>query len=426
VKHYPCWAEADPLSQPFEGCGELPPGPVDVAIVGAGYTGLSAARHLARIGASVVVVERERVGAGASSRNGGQVLTGLKLDPHALIARFGASRAGELFAMSLDAIAFLEEVIAADAIECGYERTGHVQAASKPAHFDGFRREQEVLAEAFGHSVRLVDRAQQHEEVGSERYFGLLVDERSAGLNPASYVRGLGLGAVRSGAVVVERCRARRIARSGRGWTVATERGDVDAGDVLIATDAYTDGAAPFLQRRFVPVGSYMIATERLPGGLAAALLPRRRMVFDSRHFLHYFRLSADDRLLFGGRAEFSQPTEASTRRAAASLRVGMLRVFPQLRGIAIEYAWSGRVAFTRDQMPHAGRIEGLYYAGGYCGHGVAMATYLGATIARRMAGEPIEHPLFDDRFAPIPLYNGSPWFLPLAGAYYRFKDLVE
>jgi len=149
-------------------------------------------------------------------------------------------------------------------------------------------------------------------------------------------------------------------------------------------------------------------------------------MAFDSRHFLHYFRLTADNRLLFGGRAEFSGPTLESATRATAILRRAMTGMFPDLATTPVEYAWSGHVAFTRDQMPRAGLMDGAFYAGGYAGHGIALATYLGGLIARRIAGEQLEHPLFDDHFAPIPLYHGRPWFLPLVGLYYRFRDLID
>jgi glycine/D-amino acid oxidase-like deaminating enzyme len=195
---------------------------------------------------------------------------------------------------------------------------------------------------------------------------------------------------------------------------------------VLFATNGYTDHAAPALHRRLVPIGSYIVATAPLTADQAASILPRRRMAFDSKHFLHYFRVTADRRLLFGGRAEFSQPDSATTRRAADLLHRELETVFPQVAGVGIDYAWGGAVAFTRDQMPRAGILEGLYYAGGYCGHGIAMATYLGELIARRMAGEPIEHPLFDDDFQPIPMYSGTPWFLPVVGAYYRIRDLFD
>ena len=207
---------------------------------------------------------------------------------------------------------------------------------------------------------------------------------------------------------------------------MSTTNGEIEAGDVLMATNGYTDGASPALQRRFIPIGSYIIATEPLAEPQWSALLPRRRMAFDSKHFLYYFRVMPDRRLLFGGRAEFGRPDAETTRRAAAILHRGMTTVFPQLAGVRIDYAWGGNVAFTRDQMPRAGRLDGVYYAGGYCGHGVAMAAYLGEQIARRIAGEPIDHPLFDDHFPAIPLYAGDPWFLPLAGAYYHVKDWLQ
>ena len=399
-------------------------GPVDIAIVGAGYTGLTAAWQLTRAGATVVVIEQEQVGWGASSRNAGQVLTGLRVGPATLIARFGEAGARALFADSLAAIEGLEALVAGEKIDCEYSRTGHVQAASKPAHFDAFREEQALLGRVFGHAVTVVPRADQRAEVGSDRYHGLLVDERSGALNPAKYVRGLAAAAARGGAVIREGTRVTRTLRAGTRWRLATTTGEIDAGDVLLATDAYTDAAAPALRRRLVPVGSHVIATAVL-GSRAAGILPRHRMAFDSKHFLHYFRLTSDNRLLFGGRAEFRE-ADAHPGRAAAILERDMAAVFPQLAGIGIDYSWSGNVAFTIDEMPRAGRLEGLWYAGGYGGHGIAMATHLGSLIARRMAGEPIEHPFFDDKFRPIPLYSGRPWFLPILGAYYAIRDLIE
>ena len=434
LKPYPYWWDSFGVRFGSEDFARRPrlaepteiPGRVDAAIVGAGYTGLAAARETARRGGSVVVLERERVGWGASSRNGGQVLTGLKLDPAALVARFGKSRARQLFDASLESIEGLERLIAEEAIDCEYEHTGHVQAACKPSHFNGFRVEQALLASVFNHRVELVPASDQQCEINSTAYCGLMVDERSGALDPARFVEGLAAAARQAGAVIAEGTRVTHLKREKARWVVTTDRGTIDAGDIVVATNGYTDEAAAWLRRRLIPIGSYIIVTEPLPPADAAALLPKRRMAFDARHFLHFFRVTRDHRLLFGGRAEFARPTADTTRRCAEILRQEMVRIFPALAPLRVDYAWSGNVAFTRDQLPHAGRSDGAYYAGGYCGHGIAMATHLGALVARLLAGEAIEHPLLGQEFPAIPLYRGRPWFLPLVGAYYRLKDWLE
>ncbi len=427
MKEYPYWW--DTVSGSFESqipnpeSRDPPPARVDVAIVGAGYTGLAAARQLAKAGASVVVFDRGSVGCGASSRNGGQVLTGLRLDAATLVSRYGEGRARILYEVANASMAALERLVADERIDCDLQRVGHVAAAAKPSHFNAFRDEQALLARTFDHRVELVPRAEQRREIGSDAYHGLLVDERSLAINPARYVLGLADAARRAGAQIAAHTAVERVERHGSRWKLTMADGTIDAGDVLAATNGYTTPAFPALRRRIVPVGSYIIATESLGPDVCDRILPKHRMAFDSKYFLHYFRVTADHRLLFGGRAEFSQPGAESTRRAARILRDGLRRVFPELGGAAIDYAWGGSAAFTRDEMPRAGRLDGTYFAGGYGGHGIALATHLGGLIARRIAGEPIEHPLFDDRFAPIPLYRGTPWFLPLVGAYYTVKD---
>ena len=399
---------------------------VDVAVIGSGYTGLSAARQLARAGASVVVLERETIGWGASSRNGGQVLTGLKLGAAELLRKFWRERARALYAASLASIEYVEQVIAEENIECDYGRVGHLEAAYKPAHFDHFKRAQELLAREFDHPVRLVERREQASELGSNFYHGVLVDERSAGLHPAKYVRGLALAASRAGAELHEKTPALRVERNAAGFNVVTSRGSFTAKDVLVASNGYTDAAAPALRRRVIPIGSNIIATGPLREDVAARLLPKRRVVFDSKNFLYYFRLSDDNRLLFGGRAQFTPSTPYSTRQSALILRRGMVEVFPELRDVEVEYAWSGNVGFTRDRFPHAGRLDGVHYALGYCGHGVALATYLGAVMADAILGQGDRNPFHDLRFDAIPLYAGEPWFLPLAGMWYQFLDWIQ
>jgi glycine/D-amino acid oxidase-like deaminating enzyme len=429
LKEYPYWCDVPPGPEDLKRRTETSlPARADVAIVGGGYTGLSAARELARRGASVVVLERERVGSGASGRNAGQVLTGLRLPPSTLLARFGPARARQLFDISLEAIATLESIVRDEALQCDYERTGHLEAASKPSHFDVLLEQQAILESVFHHSVRVIPRADQQSEIGTSRYFGVMVDERSAAIDPARYVRQLAAAAWRSSAIIVEDAEVTALARHGAGWRVSTSRAVMEAGEILVATNGYTSRTTAWLQRRFVPIGSYVVTTASLHEDRALTLLPMRRMAFDSKHFLHYFRLTRDFRLLFGGRAEFTIPTSQTIRRSARILQQDMTSIFPSLASVPIEYAWGGRVAFTRNQLPHAGRFKGAHYAGGYCGHGIAMATYLGRLTARRMAGEAFEHPFFDDddSYPAIPFYRGTPWFLPLAGAYYKLKDWVR
>jgi glycine/D-amino acid oxidase-like deaminating enzyme len=402
------------------------PSSVDVLVIGAGYTGLSAGRRLALSGASVLVVDAGAVGSGASSRNGGQVLTGLRVEPTRLVKTYGAIRARELFDAAMLALEHLEALIAQERIACDYGSVGHIQAAWKPAHFRAFRDEQELLARVFDHHVRVVDRSDQRAEIGSDAYYGLLVDDRSGALNPARYVAGLAAAAAKHGAKVFGGIRVERVDRHSAAWTVRTSAGDVSARDVLVATNGYTGAVTQEIRRRLVPVGSYVVATEPLSALQAAALLPRRRMAFDSKHFLYYFRVTGDHRLLFGGRAELTTPNEQSVRRAADILRRGIATVFPDLARVPIAYAWGGNVAFARDEMPHAGAIGGLHFAGGYAGHGIALATELGDVIGQRIAGAAVDHPLLGIECPTIPFYRGNPWFLPLAGTYYKVLDWMS
>ncbi|HEY7413294.1 MAG TPA: FAD-binding oxidoreductase [Vicinamibacteria bacterium] len=398
---------------------------VDVAVVGGGYTGLSAARTLARGGARVVVLEEESIGWGASSRNGGQVLTGLKAGPAALLARYGRTRARALFAASLQAIAFLESVIGEEGIDCGHHRCGHLHAAFKRGHVAFLQHEAELLERDFDHPVQVLGQAALGDELASPLYHGALVDERSGALHPARYVRGLAAAAERAGADLRPFTGVRAVHRAPGGFRLETAGGALRARDVLVATNGYTGAVAPALRRRVVPVGSYIVATAPLGRARAEALLPKRRVVFDSKHFLFYFRLSDDDRLLFGGRAQFTPATAASTRRAAGILRRGMLQVFPDLADVPLEFAWSGNVCFTPDMLPRHGVLDGVHHALGYSGHGVALATWLGHVEALAILGRPADSPFAELPFRALPLYGGRPWFLPAAGLWYRLRDWV-
>lgn len=404
---------------------EPPGGKVDVAVIGSGITGLAAARTLAKQGATVAVLEAQTLGWGASSRNGGMVLTGLRLGVDTLLARYGRERARRLFAASLDAIDTLEQLIDEERIECDFARTGHLEVASKPAHFAHFAQVAELSAREFDHPVRPVAPAELRSEIGSARYCGGIVDEMSAGINPARYVAGLARAAQRAGAVLYDHTPVEQIEPAGAAFRIITGRGVLQAGNVFVATGGYTGRVTPALQKKVFPVGSHIIVTEPLTAALAHELSPRNRMMFDSKNFLYYFRLTPDRRLLFGGRAAYAPETPATVGERTSVSRRGLLEVYPQLRDAAIEYTWGGVVDVSFDRMPHAGQLGGLYYALGYAGHGVALATYLGGMMAESICGQTVDNPFATLPFpgAPLGLYNGRPWFLPLVERWYRFVD---
>jgi glycine/D-amino acid oxidase-like deaminating enzyme len=421
----------DTVTMPAGSRGPVP-ARVDVAILGAGYTGLSAARALAVAGARVAVLEAQSIGWGASSRNGGMVLTGLKLRIETLTARYGLAVTKRLYAASLAAIDYLEQVITTERIECDFTRCGHLEVASKPSHFEAAARAVDVVARVCDHQLRVIPKLELESEIGSTAYFGGIVDDMSGGLNPARFVAGLGRAALDAGAAVHDGARVGRISpaseRGSAGFRLSTTRGPVFARDVMVATSGYTGAATPALRRKIIPIGSFIIATEPLQPSVARSVSPRHRMIFDSKHYLHYYRLTPDNRLLFGGRAAFFPETAGTIQRSATILDREVRAIFPQIRSARVQYAWGGTLDFCFDTMPHLGRIDGLYYAVGYAGHGVAMATYLGAQVAALIGGAPPQTPFGEIDFpgAPLGLYNGRPWFLPLAGAYYRVRDWVS
>lgn len=409
----------------------LPPS-ADVAVIGAGFTGLSAALSLAKRGAKVVVLEAETVGWGASSRNGGMVLTGLKLGVNKLISMYGRELTRRMYAATLETIDVVERLTTEENIACDFARCGHLEVACKPAHFDDYARQVEVIAREFNHRLRVVPREQLRSEIGSNIYYGGMVDEISAGVNPAKYVAGLGVASMRAGARICERARVLNIQRETRngsiGFKINTSRGTTFVSNVLVGTSGYTGAATPALRRKIIPIGSFIITTEVLTEALARELSPRNRQIYDSKNFIYYYRLTPDNRMLFGGRAAFFPETDKTVRKSAEILRRGMIDVYPQLRDTKVEYVWGGTLDFCFDIMPHAGQIDGVYFALGYAGHGVAMATYQGQKMAEWIAEGKTDNPFAEIPFpgAPLGLYNGKPWFLPFAGAYYKMLDWVS
>lgn len=396
------------------------PDVADVVVIGGGYTGVNAARELARAGATVTLLEAETLGFGASTRNGGIVHPGYKWGPEALIERYGQETGRALYHETLDAYELVKRLIADEAIDCEFRETGYVELAYGPSHVEDLHAAIASLA-LVGGEASFVPRERLREEIGSDAYYGGLVVENAGLLHPGKYFAGLAAAADAAGADLHEGVRATSIRRQADGrFVVETSRGAIVAKDVVVGTNGYTDGVVPALRRRIIPIGSYIIATEPLPDDLARDLSPKGRAFFDTKNFLYYWHVSQDRRMIFGGRASFL-PT--SVDRTAAILHRGLLEVHPQLAGYRVEYAWGGNVGFTFDRMPHAGRRDGVTYAMGCCGTGVALMTSLGTAVGRWIAGG--EAPaLARLKFPLVPApYEGRPWFLPFAGEWFRLQD---
>lgn len=413
------------VRQPDFDQGYLPE-KADVIVIGAGLTGLSAAITLAKQKIRVVILEENSAGWGASSRNGGMVLTGMKLGVETLIKKYGMERARRMFTLSLDALNTVETLVEEEKINCSFSRCGHFEAAWKPSHFESYANSAEVLEKDFGHKVKLFSKDQQRQEIGSDLYYGGMVDEISAGINPAQFVLGLSIAAVNHKALIMEHTRAIEVEKNGTDYIVHTNKGKIRTEKIIFGTSGYSGSVFSYLQKRIAPIGSYIIATSPLPKELAAEIIPNRRMIFDSKHYLYYFRLTPDDRLLFGGRAVFKSETPAAIDQSAPILRRSMLEVFPQLREIPVDYVWGGSLDFAVDSMPHTGQVNGLYYSVGYAGHGVAFAVQLGTMVGNKVLGMKVDDPLEKLSFPKYPFNFGKSSYMPLAGIYYKFLDLVS
>jgi len=417
-KATPYWWEAAP---PTEVAPSDVPDRADVAIVGAGYCGLSAALELRRHGLSVAVLEASRIGHAASSLNGGMVSGSLKLSHEELARTFGAERATALLEEGARCLPFLEELVTREGLACHYRRTGRFVGAHCPTAYAALGTKAKTIATLTGAGAWLLPREQQHTEIGSDYYFGGMVAEASGALHPALYHRALADAARRAGATIVEHAEATAITPR----SVSTRRGRIEAREVFVATNGYTGAITPWLRRRLIPLGSYIIATEPLPPETIRRLIPHGRMIVDTNRVLSYYRASPDGtRILYGGRASFRH---ATAEQAAPTLHAMMTRVWPELATTRVTHAWTGNVAFTFDHVPHMGVHEGVHYAAGCQGSGVAMATYLGYQVALKLAGKQVTPCAFDGLpFPTRPTYTGNPWFLPIVGSYYRMRDWLE
>jgi glycine/D-amino acid oxidase-like deaminating enzyme len=405
-----------------ERCAASLPAKVDVLVIGSGYTGLMAARETAKAGRSTLVLDAEAAGFGCSSRNGGQVSTSIKPTAGELSGRLNREIAYGIRREGLDALEYIGHLVASENLACDWEVSGRFHAAHNPRQYDALGKSLAAQPKELSSPYFMVPKAEQAKEIDSPFYHGGAVHTKHAALHPGKYHLELLRIAETAGAQVIAYCPVLGIEKDGAGFAVTTALGKVAARDVIVATNGYTGPLTPWHRRRVIPIGSYIIATEELPLEVTGRLLPTNRMISDTRKLVFYYRLSPDKRrILFGGRVAYM---ENDPKVSAPRLHYWMSLVFPELKSTKVTHSWMGYVAYTFDTLPHIGKQDGLYYAMGYCGSGVSLATYFGMKIGQQVLGKAEgRSPLDNVPFQTRPLYAGNPWFLAPSILYYRIKD---
>ena len=420
----PLWTDQFPRPNNLV-TSDNPSSDTDIAIIGSGYTGLCAARILRKNGASVTVFERNTIGWGASSRNGGMATPGLKQGIQKIYKMYGSKLAHEFWKASVDAIDLIEEIVDEHSIDCDWQRNGHASLATKPSHAPRLKEYGSWLEKKFGHVQNYISKNQIRDEIGSDAYHGALTDEISGGLHASKYVYGLATTVSNLGVQLCEHTDVLDIEKNDSNYfRLITSKGDVRAKKVIIATNGYTDRLVPRLKPLIFPVGSYIVVTEPLSEDLQNIISPKKRMYYDSKWFLNYFRLTPDGRMLWGGRNDLS--TDLDLDDSAKRLTRELYSILPDLRDIPITHTWTGKLGITFDLMPHIGEKNGIYYAFGYGGHGLSIATYLGTEIGLLLSGKKDRSPFMEISHQTMFFYRNRPWFIPFAARYFRFLDWVS
>jgi len=411
----------DRVPRPVLPQAELPAG-VDVLVIGSGYTGLAAALQTARGGRDTLVLDAEDAGWGCSTRNGGQISTSIKPGYEELARRHGAQKAFQIIKDGQNSLAWAGEFIAAEKIDCDFRITGRYHAAHTPAEYEALAHRVRNQPKRLEVDVHMVPRAEQRSELGSDSYFGGAVYTQHASVDPARFHQGMLERVLAAGVRVFGHCPATAIRRQSGGFQVDTPRGTIAARNVVVATNGYTSKLTPWLQRRVIPIGSYVIATEPLPPETMARLMPRGRIASDTRKVVYYYRPAPDgQRILFGGRVSLN---ETDPLVSGPLLHAAMTGIFPELAQTRISHSWCGFVAYSFDELMHVGEHDGLHYAMGYCGSGAGMAGYLGTRLGQQVLGRAEGKTSFDElTFQTRPFYTGNPWFLAPSIMYYQWRD---
>ncbi len=422
MQFVPYWQDGEVTILP-EPTGD-PSGHYNVAIIGAGLTGLGAARKLAKDGAQVIVLEAGTVGHGASGRNGGHLNNGLAHSFTAACARFGEKTAVSMYRAFDEGIDTIERIIAKESITCNFRRSGKLKLASKPHHMAAIAHDFEAVNRLVDPDTALLSRDDLRGEIGSDAFHGAMLQDKSAMMHMGRFVNGIATAAARYGANIHQHMPVTACVSIPCGHRLTVPQGEITASKVLLATGAYTTPQFSWFRRRIVPVGSFVIATRPLSEQEVAMTLPGDRTCVTSMNIGNYFRLSPDRRLIFGGRARFSTRSDQdSDAKSGAVLRRAMVDIFPHLAGVEIDYCWGGLVDMTKDRYPRAGQVDGIYYAMGYSGHGAQIATHMGEIMADCMMGRDRNNPWTTLPWNAIPGHFGKPWFLPLVGTYFKLKD---
>jgi len=414
------WQAAPPQSFHIDSWPER----ADVVIIGGGYTGFGAAIPLARAGLDVVILERDQIGSGASTRNGGITSGNLRLSFNDLAKRFGAHKATAFYQEAKAARADLVQFIISEKIDCDLQQCGRLVGALRQESLDSMKRDAERLTKLFDIDATVYDRASLPDYIDTSRYFGGMMRDDIGGIHPAKLLAGMCKIARSASVKIATKTKVVKVSQQSTSspttqFRVETSRGVIHAGHVISATNAYTDAGQPWLHRRLVPVISEMIATEELGENMVRSLMPGLNMYGEALQLGHYYRPSPDGkRILLGGRRMSSDPAKARKR-----LVGGLTSIFPQLADIAISNHWFGFVAFPFDQLPKLAVHDGVIYPSGYCGSGTVWARWLGQKAAHMVLGD-LDGSVFQGvPFRTMPFYSGDPWFLPLAMGLYAIQD---